>query len=55
MIKDYIWSYKKENIPIPVKIEHLFKYGDLDEIYNGIKEFGFDYCKEIWINKIVPD
>jgi hypothetical protein len=55
MIKDYTWSYKKENIPIPVKIENLFKYGELDEIHNVIKEFGFDYCKEIWINKIVPD
>jgi len=55
MIKDYTWSYKKENVPLPVKTEHLFKYGDLDEINIAIKELGFDYCKEIWIDKIVSD
>ena len=32
MIKDYTWSYKKESVTLPVKIEYLFKYGDLDEI-----------------------
>jgi len=55
MIKDYTWSYKKEQIPLPVKIEHLIKYGDLDEIYNAIKDFGFDSCKKIWIDKIIYD
>jgi hypothetical protein len=55
MIKNYTWSYKKDTVPLPVTIEYLFKYGDLDEINEVIKEFGFDYCKEIWINKIIPD
>jgi hypothetical protein len=55
MIKDYTWSYKKETVPLPVKIEYLFKYGDLDEINDAIKEVGLDYCKEIWIDKIIPD
>ena len=55
MIKDYTWSYKKEQVPLPIKIEYVFKYGDLEEIYISIKEFGFDDCKRIWINKIVPD
>jgi len=55
MIKDYTWSYKKKSVPISVKIEYLFKYGDLDEINDAIKEFGVEYCKNIWINKIIPD
>ncbi len=55
MIKDYTWSYKKETVPVSVKVEYLFKYGDLDEINEAIKELGFDYCKEIWIKKIIPD
>jgi len=55
MIKDYTWSYKKESVSLSVKIEHLLKYGDLDEIKNAIKEIGFGYCKEIWIDKIIPD
>lgn len=55
MVKNYTWSYKKDAVPLHVTIEYLFKYGDLDEINEAIKEFGFDYCKEIWINKIIPD
>lgn len=55
MVKVYTWSYKKESVPLSVKIEFLFKYGDLDEIYEAIKEFGFDECKDIWIKKIIPD
>lgn len=55
MIKNYTWSYKKESVPLHVKIEYLFKYGDLDEINDAIKEFGSDYCKEIWIKNIIPD
>jgi len=55
MLKDYTWSYKKEQIPRPVEIEYLFKYGDLDEINDVIKEFGLDYCKVIWIDKIISD
>lgn len=55
MIKDYTWSYKKETVPLSVKIEYLFKYGDLEEINDAIKKAGFDYCKDIWINKIIPD
>jgi len=54
-MKDYTWSYKKEDVPLSVKIEHLIKYGDLDEINSAIKEVGLNYCKEIWIGKIIPD
>jgi hypothetical protein len=55
MIKNYTWSYKKENIPLPVRVEHLIKFGDIDEINSAIKELGLDYCKKIWIDKIMPD
>jgi hypothetical protein len=55
MIKDYTWSYKKETVTLLVKIEYLFKYGDLDEINNAINEVGFNYCKNVWLNKIIPD
>ena len=55
MIKDYTWSYKKESVPASVKLEYLIKYGDLDEINEAIKEFGSEYCKDIWIRKIIPD
>jgi hypothetical protein len=55
MIKDYTWSYKKESVPLQVKIEYLFKYGDTDEINEAIREVGSDYCKKIWIEKIIPD
>lgn len=55
MLKDYTWSYKKESVPLDIKIEYLFKYGDSDEIKEAIKEIGFDHCKDIWIKKIIPD
>jgi len=55
MITDYTWSYKKESVPLAVKIEYLLKYGDLDEINEVITDFGFDYCKDIWIKKIIPN
>lgn len=55
MIKDYTWSYKKETVPLVVKIEYLLKYGDLDEINDALKEFGIERCKKIWIDKIIPD
>jgi len=55
MLKDYTWSYKKESVPLSVKLEYLLKYGDLNEISDAIKELGFDYCKNIWIKKIIPD
>jgi hypothetical protein len=42
MIKDYTWSYQKLNVPLPVKIEYLIKYGELDEIKTAIKKYGFD-------------
>lgn len=54
-MKDYTWSYDKESVPLSAKLEYLLKYGDIDEIRNAISEFGFDYCKEIWITKIIPD
>jgi hypothetical protein len=55
MIKDYTWSYKKETVPLSVKVEYLFKYGDLDEINGAIEELGLEYCKDIWVRKIIPD
>ena len=54
-MKDYTWSFEKESVPISVKLEYLMKYGDIDEIRDAISEFGVDYCKEIWIKKIIPD
>ncbi len=54
-MKNYTWSYDKESVPTPVKIEFILKYGDLDEIDEVIKEFGAEYCKEIWIRKIISD
>lgn len=54
-MKDYTWSYKKDSVPLSVKVEYLMKYGDLDEITDAINDLGTDYCKEIWIHKIIPD
>lgn len=55
MIQDYTWSYKKSTVPHAVKVEHILKYGDLDEISGVIKTAGFDFCKNIWGKKIIPD
>lgn len=55
MLKDFTWSYKKDSVSLPVKLEYLLKYGDLDEIKNAIGEYGVSICKEIWIKKIIPD
>ena len=55
MINDYTWSYLKESVPLPVKVEYILKFGDLDEISEVIKQAGFDFCKNIWINTIIPD
>ena len=54
-MKDYTWSYKKESVPLPIKVEYILKYGDLDEIYNTIREYGLDNCKNIWISKVISD
>jgi hypothetical protein len=54
-MKNYTWSYKKENVPLSIKVEYLIKYGDLDEIRDAINDLGADYCKKIWIQKIIPD
>jgi hypothetical protein len=55
MKQDYTWSYNKSNLPSSIKVEHILKYADVDEIKECIKEYGFDYCKNIWVKKIIPD
>jgi hypothetical protein len=54
-MKDYTWSYKKESVPDAVKIEYILKYGDLEEIYEVINDYGLDYCKKLWIDKIISE
>ena len=54
-MKDYTWCYNKKSVPLSVKVEYLIKYGDLDEIMAAMNDPGSDYCKKIWIEKIVPD
>ena len=54
-MKNYTWSYNKENVPLPIKVEYILKYGDLDEIYDAIHEYGADNCKNIWISRIISD
>ncbi len=54
-MKNYTWSYDKDSVPTPVKLEFVLKCGDLDEIADVIEEFGIEYCKDIWINKIISD
>jgi len=54
-MKDYTWSYKKESVPLTIKVEYILKYGDLDEIYDAITEYGSDNCQNIWISRVIPD
>ncbi len=55
MIRDYTWSYNKATVPFDVKVEHVLKYGDLDEISEVITQAGLDYCRDIWERKIISD
>ncbi len=55
MINNYTWSYLKESVPLSIKVEYVLKFGNLDEISEVIKQAGFDFCKNIWINKVIPD
>lgn len=36
-------------------IEHVLIYGDVDDIYELLDEYGVETCKEVWLNAIVPD
>ncbi|HKB86719.1 MAG TPA: hypothetical protein VKD08_11140 [Ignavibacteriaceae bacterium] len=54
-MKNYTWSYDKESVPTSIKLEYVLKYGDLDEIAEVIEEFGIEYCRDIWIKKIISD
>jgi|GEM_PF-3527145 NAD dependent epimerase/dehydratase family enzyme len=55
MFSDYTWSYKKEEVPDSIRIEHILKYGDISEIKNIINTAGRDICQKIWSDKIIPD
>jgi len=55
IIPDYTWSYKKDSVPLSVKVEHVLKYGELYEINDMIESYGHNYCKKIWIDKIISD
>ena len=55
MIRDYTWSYEKDKVPLNVNVEHVLKYGDLNEISDVITQAGLDYCRKIWESKIIPD
>jgi len=54
-INSYFWSYEAEDVPVNIRIEHVLKFGDIQEIQSVIQDFGADNCHKIWKDKIISD
>lgn len=56
--KGLLWSYDvhtANDIPDDVLLEHVMKYGDVDEIYSALEIFGKEKMQQIWENTIKYD
>ena len=54
--KDHFWSYDKEKAELPVEIiiEHILKYGELEEIFAIFNFIDADEFMDIYRNKVRP-
>jgi hypothetical protein len=53
--KKYFPGY--ENVPLnkTVVIEHILRFGDIDEINQIIEMYGIEECKKCWEAVLLPD
>ena len=52
------WSYDAnsvKDISDAILIEHCLIYGDIPDIKMLFKIFPFEFIKEIWIKRVIPD
>ncbi len=54
--KDHFWSYDKEKaeLPLEIIIEHILKYGELEEIFAIFNFMDADEFMNIYRNKVRP-
>jgi hypothetical protein len=53
--KKYFPSYSEIPDDKSIIVENILKYADIDDINALIKQYGVDYCKEIWIKTLLTD
>ncbi|MCX8056152.1 MAG: hypothetical protein N3F03_00900 [Ignavibacteria bacterium] len=53
--KKYFPSYSEIPNNPNIIIEHVLRYGDIDDIKELIKEYGLEKCREIWERTLIPD
>ena len=52
----YTWSYEKNaDLPDSVKIEHILKYGDVEDIKEILIEFGKEKCISVWKKSVLNE
>jgi len=54
-IKKYFPSYAEVPNNRYLLIEHILKYGNIDEIKSLFTDFGFDECKKVWVKNVLSD
>jgi len=55
MNKNYFSSYNEVPDNTNLIIEHTFRYGDIDEIFEVISKYGKEKCKSVWQKNLVAD
>jgi len=57
--KGVFWSYGHDislaDVGDDIFLEHLLKYGDMDDIKAGIDHYGVRKLKSVWEKTMVPD
>lgn len=57
--KGIFWSYSHDvslaEIGEDIFLEHVLKYGDMDDIKAGISHYGLQKVQSVWKQTMVPD